>query len=617
MAKFREVRLGQRGNEIERQNDGTILLRSPEPLGTYKTRYTEPLEQWAAAAPDRIYLAQRTAEGEWRSVTYAQALDQVRCLAQALIDRGLSEERPLMILSGNSIEHALLGLAAMHIGVPYSPISVGFSLLSQDHAKLRHAYDLLTPGLVFADNGDLFQRAIQAVVGDDVEVAVAGAPFEGRTLTAFSDLASTTPNESVDTSAGNVTGDSIAKILFTSGSTAMPKGVINSHRMLCANQQMTAQAFPFLTDEPPVMLDWLPWNHTFGGNFVFGMGLFNGASGYIDDGKPLPGEVEKTVRNIKDVRPTLYHSVPRGYELLLPYLREDAELRDAFFGRMKYMLYAAASLPQQVWAELRQMGIDTTGERIFTTEAIGSTETSPLAVTCNWDADEPGILGLPIPGQALKLVPSGSKLEVRLKGPNVTPGYWRQPELTANGFDQDGWYCIGDAMRLADPDDVNRGLRFDGRIAEDFKLLTGVWVNVGPLRATANGHLSPLVRDCAVTGSNRDDIGLLIFPEIALCREVAGLDDSLSDADVVAHPAVQAEFQKRLDLIATEGNSSSNRIVRAMVIAEPLADVEVTDKNTLSYNLVLERRAADVEELYMEPPTARVLRPAAAARAAE
>lgn len=617
MAKFREVRLGLRGNDIERMDDGTILLRSPEPLGPYKTRYTEALEQWAAATPDRIYLAQRTAEGDWRSVTYAQALDQVRRLAQALIDRGLSEERPLMILSGNSIEHALLGLAAMHIGVPYSPISVGFSLLSQDHAKLRHAYELLTPGLVFADNGVLFQRAIQAVVDDEVEVAIAGAPFDGRALTEFSDLAAAMPTGAVDARASAVTGDSIAKLLFTSGSTAMPKGVINSHRMLCANQQMTAQAFPFLTDDPPVMLDWLPWNHTFGGNFVFGMGLFNGASCYIDDGKPLPGEVEKTVRNLMDVRPTLYHSVPRGYELLLPFLREDAELRDAFFGRMKYMLYAAASLPQQVWAELRQMGIDTTGERIFTTEAIGSTETSPLAVTCNWDADEPGILGLPIPGQELKLVPSGSKLEVRLKGPNITPGYWRQPELTAKGFDEDGWYCIGDAMRLADPDDVDRGLKFDGRIAEDFKLLTGVWVNVGPLRAIANGHLSPLVRDCAVTGSNRDDIGLLIFPEFALCREIAGLDDSASDADVVAHPAVRAEFQKRLDLIAATGNSSSNRIIRAMVMGEPLADVEVTDKNTLSYNLVLERRAADVEELYAEPPSARVLRPSAAAQAAE
>lgn len=616
MASLRKVRLGPRGNQISRGADGSIVLSSPEPLAPYRRRYTEALEHWAQAAGDRVFLGQRDAQGAWRTISYRDAHATMLRLAQGLIDRGLSAERPLMILSGNDIEHALLGLAAMHIGVAYSPLSVAFSLLSADHGKLRHTFDLLTPGLVFAASGSQYRRALDAVVPDTVEIAVTRDPPPGRRTVLFDDLAATAPTPEVAARAAAVTGDTIAKILFTSGSTAMPKGVINTHRMLCANQQMALQAWPFLADEPPVIVDWLPWNHTFGGNYVFGLGLFNGGSFYIDNGRPMPGDIEKIVRNITDVRPTLYFTVPKGYEVLLPHLEQDAAFREAFFARLKLLFYAGAGMPAPVWASLRRMTIDTTGERILTATTLGSTETAPLALIANWDADESGILGLPVPGVDLKLVPNGRKQELRVRGANITPGYWRQPDLTRKAFDADGWYCIGDAVRFADPDNVDRGLMFDGRIAEDFKLSTGTWVNVGPLRTLANSHLSPLVRDVALTGHDRDEVGMLIFPEIEVCRALSGLGPAASAAEIVAAPAVRAEFQKRLKAIAATGTGSSNRVTRAMVVAEPLIDIEITDKNTLSYNVVLDRRAADIAELYGAAGSTRVLLAGVAAAAA-
>lgn len=612
---MRPVKLGSRGDVMMKLPDGSFIISSPESLKAYPRSYTDRLHYWAGEAPDRVFLAQRAKDGGWRSITYAEAFGTVRRLSQALLDRGLSPERPLVILSGNSIEHALLGLAAMHVGIPYSPISTGFSLLSQDFAKLQHVINLLNPGMVFVAALDPFEHALAAALPHGTEVVYVDAGQSKRRATPYSSLAQVAATNSVDAAAAVVNSDTVAKILFTSGSSAMPKGAINTQRMLCSNQQMGTQAWPFLNETPPLIVDWLPWSHTFGGNYVFGLCLYHGGSFYIDDGKALPSEVEKSVRNLTDIAPTVYYGVPKMYEMLLPFLESDKKLRKNFFSRMQMIFYAAASIPEPVWDGLRQSAIETVGMRIFTTTTMGSTETSPLTMTANWDADRPNILGLPVPGVEFKLVPNGRKLELRIKGPHITPGYWKQPELTAKAFDADGWYCMGDALSFVDETDIRQGLRFDGRIAEDYKLTTGSWVNAGSVRVMANSHLSPLVRDVLPTGHSRDDLGLLIFPEIEVCRKLAQLSANATAKEILAHEAVRNEFQKRLDQIAAEGTSTVNIVARAILIEEPLSGVELTDKNTLSFNMVLERRAADIAELYEYSASPRILWAKVGARA--
>ncbi len=607
---IRPVKLGRRGDAVTKFEDGSFVISSPEPLGPFPRSYTMRLEQWAVSAPDRVFLSQRDKGGGWRQVSYAEAYARVRSLSQALLDRGLSPDRPLAILSGNSIEHALMALAAMQVGIPYSPISAGYSLLSRDFAKLRHVLKLLEPGLVFVSELDQFEKALAAALPDDVEVVYVDPGRSTRKATPYSVLLETATTRAVDDAAQAVNGDTIAKILFTSGSSSLPKGAINTHRMLCSNQQMASQAWPFLGETPPVIVDWLPWNHTFGGNHVFGICLYHGGSFYIDDGKALPGEIDKCARNLREIAPTVYFGVPKMYEMLLSCMETDEALRRTFFSRVQMIFYAAAGIPQVVWDGLRQLAIETAGERIFTTSTMGSTETSPLTMTANWDADRPNILGLPVAGAELKLVPNGRKLELRVKGPHVTPGYWKQPELTAKAFDDEGWYCIGDALRFADEADYRQGLVFDGRISEDYKLATGNWVNAGPLRTMANSYLSPLVRDVLPTGHFRNEVGLLVFPEIEACRALARCPTEATPREILAHEAVRGAFQKRLDQIAAEGTSSSNTVKRMLLVEEPLADVEVTDKGTLSFNVVLERRAMDIQELYEDSASPRTLRAA-------
>lgn len=605
IAALRPVELGRRGDRVENRHDATVILRHPDPLGSFPASYTERLAHWARQAPERVFLAQRMPGGEWRTVNYAEAFARVRSLAQALLDLGVSTAKPLAILSGNSIEHALMGLAAMHVGVPYAPISVPFSLASRDHAKLKHVLGLLDPGLVFVQSRDAFASAISAAVRPDTRVAAVDS--SKPEVLSYAALAGTTAREEVDAAAAAVGGDTIAKILFTSGSSAMPKGVLNSHRMLCANLQMGTQVWPFLQQVPPVIVDWLPWNHTFGGNLVFGLALYHGGSLYIDDGKPLPGEFQKTLRNLRDVAPTVYFSVPKVYELLVHEMRKDEVLRRSFYSRIRMIFYAAAGMPQQVWDDLRRLSIETTGERVFTCSTLGSTETAPLALTANWDADRPNILGLPVPGSELKLVQNHRKTELRIRGPHVTPGYLKEPVKTAAAFDEEGFYCIGDAVRFADAQDVAQGLMFDGRIAEDYKLSTGTWVNAGPLRAMVTSHLSPLVRDVLPTGHDRDEVGILAFPEIEACRRLAALPADATLREVATHPRVREEFAQRLAAIAAEGTSSTNTVTRMLIVEEPLTDAECTDKSTLSFNVVLEQRARDIEELYRPEPSSRVL----------
>ena len=608
-APLRPVRLGPADVLLDRKADGTIHLRSPHRLEAYPDRLTQRLEHWAGAAPDRVFLAQRAADGSWRRLTYSQVLSQVRSIAQSLLQRRLSAERPIAILSGNDIEHALLGLAAMMAGIPYAPISVPYSLMSSDFGKLKTIVEILTPGLVFAADGTAFVRAIEAAVPRGVEIAVTVHPHPERPTTLFADLLATKPAAAVDAAHARVGPDTIAKILFTSGSTGYPKGVINTQGMLCANQAQIRAGLAFIGDEPPVIVDWLPWNHTFGSNHNFNMVLDNGGSLYIDDGKPLPGVIAATARNLKEIAPTIYFNVPKGFEALLPHLRADADLRRNFFSRLKVLFYAGAGLQQYAWDELQEMSVATCGERVIFISSIGSTETAPLAIACNWDSPRPGNIGVPAPGVELKLVPNEGKLEARLKGPNITPGYWRRPDLTKEAFDEQGYYRIGDALKFVDANDPSQGLLFDGRLAEDFKLASGTWVSAGALRAQFVDHCAPLVRDAVIAGINRDDIAVLVFPDIEACRRLAGLAADALPATVLADTKLRDEFRRRLDTLARQSTGGSTRICRLVLMAEPpsLDAGEATDKGSINQRAVLTRRAALVEDLYASAPSINVI----------
>ncbi|HYN11132.1 MAG TPA: feruloyl-CoA synthase [Burkholderiales bacterium] len=567
----RRVRLGPRDVLVERRPGDIVHLRSPHALPAYPRHMAEKLVHWADRAPQRILFAQRNASGAWRSVAYGEALESARRVGAALLERGLSAERPLMVLSGNDIEHALLHLGALYVGVPYAPVSPAYSLLSADFAKLRTIVRLLTPGVVYA-NGDQYRRAIDAV-------------RPGAVVHDFEELQAT-PGRGVEEAYARVGPDSIAKFLFTSGSTGVPKAVINTQRMWCSNQAMISTMFAFFSDEPPVIVDWAPWHHTAAGNHDFGLVLYNGGSYYIDEGKPMPGAVETTVRNLREIAPTWYFNVPKGYEALLPFLKKDHRLRENFFSRLKVLWFAGAAISQHVFDEIKQLAWQTCGETIPFLTGFGATETAPAMMGRLWDTDNAANMGLPPPGVEMKLVPFEDRLEARVKGPNVTPGYWRQPELTAAAFDEDGYYRLGDCFVFEDVEDPRKGLLFRGRIAEDFKLATGTWVNVGPLRARFIEHFAPLVRDVVIAGEGRGELGALIFP---------------------AGNASPHELQLRLSTFKSTG--SSNRISRVMVLEDPpsLDAGEMTDKGSINQRAVLNRRKAMIEELYREPPGARVI----------
>ena len=555
------MRLGPREVRVEKRDDGSVLLRSPHALGAYPQKMTERLEHWARVAPDRVFLAQRDGEG-WRTLTYAQARERARRVAQYLLRKNLSPERPLVVLSGNDLEHALLHLGSMYAGVPYAPVSPAYSLLSTDFVKLRAIGELLTPGLAFVSSKATFGKALGAVPCEVID-----------------QLDEPAATKDVDDAHARVGPGTIVKFLFTSGSTGTPKAVINTQRMWCANQQMTLSLLPFFSDEPPVLVGWAPWHHTAAGNHDFGLVLYNGGSYYIDEGRPMPSAIEATVRNLREIAPTWYFNVPKGFEALLPFLRQDVQLRKNFFKRLRVLWFAGAALPQHVFDEMKQLALDTRGEEIPFLTGFGATETAPETLARVWPARNVANMGLPPPGAELKLVPFQDRFEMRVRGLHVTPGYWRQPALTAKAFDEEGYYRLGDAFVPEDPHDWSEGLLFAGRIAEDFKLTTGTWVQVGTLRARFIEHFAPLVRDVVITGESRDELGALIF---------------------LAGKASSAELLGRLRTFPSTG--SSNRIARALVLDEPpsLDAGEMTDKGSINQRAVLKRRAALVEELYSD-----------------
>jgi len=608
-APYRKVRLGRPDMDIDPRPDGRIYIRSREELGDYPVRLTDRLLHWAERAPDRVFIAARDASGDWRRITYAETLRHARSIGEALLKRGLSAERPVVILSGNDLEHAMLGMACVYAGIPYAPISPAYSLVSIDFGKLRHIFDLLTPGFVFASDGQTFGRAIEAAVPGDIEVAVTRNPPPARKTTLFSELAATQPTSAIDQANSNVGPDTITKFLFTSGSTGQPKAVINTQRMWCSNQKMLALALSYFQDEPPVTVDWAPWHHTAGGNHDVGLVIFNGGTFYIDDGKPLPGAIDATVRNLKDVAPTFYFNVPKGFEALLPFLRSDAQLRQNFFSRLKVMWFAGAALSQATFDEVQRLAQQGCGERIQFLTGFGATETAPGALARTWATSNSTNMGLPLPGLALKLTPVEGKLEARVKGPNITPGYWRQPELTAKSFDEEGFYKLGDAFKFDDPDNPAAGLLFDGRVAEDFKLATGTWVSVGPLRAQILEAFAPLAREVVIAGADRDDLCVLIFPDVEACRRVAGLSANAGTDDVLAHEKVTDAIRSKLRALAARSTGSSNKICRAILLAEPpsLDAGEMTDKGSINQRAVLARRSSLLDELYTTPHSPNVI----------
>jgi feruloyl-CoA synthase len=607
--RYRAARVGGCLQAIVEPGDGgATRLQSTEPLGAYPAVMTERLEHWARVAPQRTFVARRDHGGDWRRISYAQMLVHAQAVGQALVDRGLSAERPVAILSDNDLEHLTLAFGAMWAGVPHVPVSPAYSLLSQDHAKLRHILGTVTPGLVFA-SGAAYAKAIAAAVPPDCEVVLAQGDLPGRTTTACDDLMATRPGAAVAAAHASIGPDTIVKFLFTSGSTKQPKGVINTHRMWCSNQQMLRQTLAFLADEPPVLVDWLPWNHTFGGNHNVGITLYNGGTLYIDDGKPTPAGVGETLRNLREIATTVYFNVPKGFEELAAAMERDETLRSHFFSRVQAFMFAGAGLSQAVWDRLDALGERSVGERIPVFTGLGMTEAAP---TCTF-AVKPGVrsgdIGLPCPGVQAKLVPQDGKLEIRFRGPNLMPGYWRAPEQTAQAFDDEGYYCTGDAVAWIDAADPQRGLRFDGRIAEDFKLATGTFVSVGPLRARVIAEGAPYVQDAVVTGLNRDEVGLLVFPRIDDCRRLAAQAPDASASEVLRAPAVRHFFQQLIDRLWRAGTGSASRIACLTLLTEPPAidRGELTDKGSINQRAVLAHRAAIVDAMHdgRDPATLR------------
>jgi feruloyl-CoA synthase len=505
-----------------------------------------------------------------------------------------------MILSDNGIDNGLLQLGALYAGLPVVPTSPAYSLMSKDFGKLRHVFGLIRPRLVFANDGERFGAACAALNLHGVEIVVNEKPPEGLDATRFDELVKTKASDAVDAAYSRVGPDTVAKILFTSGSTGEPKGVINTQRMLCSNQQAIVQLWPFITRRPPILVDWLPWNHTFGGNHNFNMILRNGGTLYIDGGRPAPGLIETTIANLRAVAPTLYFNVPRGFQMILPYLEQDTGLRDHFFSNLDTIFYAAAALPQDLWERFEKLSLAARGEKIAMTSAWGLTETAPLATGVHFPIERAGVIGLPVPGMELKMVPNDGKLEMRVRGPNITPGYYRRDDLTREAFDEDGFYRTGDAGRLADPGDPAKGILFDGRVAEDFKLLTGSWVSTGAIRIAAISAGAPIIQDAVVAGHDRDEIGLLVFPNPAGCARIAGLSPDTPLAERVGHEKVRQALHRGLAAYNAKNPGSSRSIRRVLLLTEP-PDIdagEITDKGYINQRAVLQRRYNLVERLY-------------------
>ncbi len=603
---FRKINWLPRDIAVDRRADGSLVLKSNQPLGPYERHIPALLARWAEQAPQRIWLAQRSGpERQWRKVSYAEAKHTVDALTQALLNLKLEADRPVAILSGNSIEHALMTMAAMQARIPAAPMSPAYSLMSHDHQKLKYLFELVKPALVLVQDGALFGRALQALDLTGVKVVHVASPPQGIDTVSFAELAATPITDEVAQSIAAITPDTVGKLLFTSGSTGMPKAVINTQRMMCANVTMMTQVRPRDPSEPPpVLLDWMPWNHTMGGNALFNPALAEGGTLYIDDGRPLPGMFDETLRNLREISPTYYANVPAGYAALAAAMEKDDALCRTFFKDLGMMAYGGARLPDDLYERMQALAVRATGERIVFYTGWGSTETAPTSTGTYWDTERVGLIGLPFPGVELKMVPIGDKYELRLRGINVMPGYYQRPDLTAAAFDEEGFYKIGDAGVLLDPQDPQQGIVFAGRVAEDFKLMTGTFVHVGSLRTDVIAAASPVIQDALVAGQDRPYVALLAWPNLQACRQIVG-NPNASFEDVVKHPSVLEKLRQGLQAHNAEvEGASSMRIARVMLMVEPpsIDGNELTDKGYINQRAGLDRRAALVERLYADHP---------------
>ena len=608
------MRYGITRVEVQTRENGVQYAQADDPLQTYPHRMTDKLLHWARVAPERSLMARRKrlpdgTTGDWEHLTYAQAVTAARRIGQALLHKGLSVDRPVVILSENSLEHVMMALACMMVGIAYCPVSPAYATVSKDFDKLKHILRTLTPGLVMAADAQRYGTAIESCVTDDVDVVLVNGELK-RPYTRFSEWLQTKDTPAVDDAMHATGPDTVVKFLFTSGSTNLPKGVINTHRMWCANQQQMWQSMPVLGESAPVLVDWLPWNHTFGGNHNVGLVLFHGGSLYIDDGKPIPALMPETLRNLREIAPTVYFNVPTGLEAIANAMHTDDVLRKNLLSKVRMFFYSGAALAQPIWDSLHAAQERELGQRIVMGTGLGMTETGPFGIFVPRPEVVSGDLGLPCAGLQLKLVPVGDKVEVRYKGPNIAPGYWRAPQETQEAFDDEGFFCTGDAVQWIDENDVHQGLKFDGRIAEDFKLATGTFVSVGPLRGKIIAAGAPYVQDAVITGLNMHEVGAMIFPTAAV-RGLSGLGAEATMADVLTSAPVVVHFQHVLNSLAHTATGSASRVARMVLLSEPpsIDKGEVTDKGSINQRAVLKHRDALVKT--MHDGSAAVIKPSA------
>lgn len=601
-APLRKVKLWDAEVAWETRDDGSVLVWQKQELGRYPTRLSDRIAEWAERFPDRLWMAERTADGaDWHRVTYGDMQRRVRSIGQTLLNLGLSVERPLVILSGNSVAHGLMALGAQYVGIPSAAIAPAYALSGGSYDKLVAVRDQITPGAVFVEDDAPFRPAIDAVFANLPVLCVTGqGAVDWDTL-------NTTPvTDAVDTANAKTGPDTVAKFLFTSGTTGSPKAVIQTQRMMCANMEMVTDCYNYLRDEPPIQLDWAPWNHVAGGNLIFNLNHYNGGSLYIDDGRPVRGLMDKTIRNLREVKPNIYWNVPVGYEMLVEAMRADRTLTEAFFENLKLFYYAGAAMARHTWDDLEELAVEVSGERVFLSNGLGTTETAPFFMFNTDPEAAAGNLGIPAKGLVMKLVPTEGKWEVRAKGPTMTPGYWRNEALTREAYDEDGFYCLGDALRWADPDDPSKGFFFDGRVAENFKLATGTWVGVGALRAKVIDALGGIARDVVIAGEGHNTLAGLIVPFRPEIERVVPGGAEMPDAELFEHPALRETIAQRMKTYNATATGSSLRVPRVVVLSDPL-DLnkgEVTDKGSVNQRAVLRERKPLVEALYTGDPRA-------------